>query len=292
MNVIDAGSAATLRNCAILGSPGSGVGAKDATLSMFGCLVAAAWGTGIEIEGGSDAEIRDCEVRNCYHRGITISPASGKVSISGCRISGSAWHGIRYDDCSPKITGNLIFGNARSGIYVSGETAGEISGNLLVRNEMDGISCWDKSRDRIERNTFADNSRDSIVLCGMASPMIRGNIFLGASISQEKPDPKRLPNYKVGTPVVEHNLFWGGAWPWQSGAGGKDEEQTPGSPPRENFVEDPRFGDGYVLPADSTLPGRQIGPEKVMSFESPYPLQPEEQAIIPRASRDWQDWKR
>ena len=51
-----------------------------------------------------------------------------------CR-SGTAWHGVRYDDASPTLTANHIFANARSGIYASGKTSAIIKDNLFTANE-------------------------------------------------------------------------------------------------------------------------------------------------------------
>ncbi|MEO5914652.1 MAG: protein kinase [Luteolibacter sp.] len=283
----------TLRHCAFLGSPGSGADLIQGKLTMEDCLIAAAWNTGISIGEYCEADIRNCTVRNCYYAGITMSRRAGEVSISGCRISGAAWHGIRYDDCSPKISNNLIFGNARSGIYLSGDTAGEISGNVLARNEMGSLSCWFESRDLIERNIFADDLREAVMLCGMVSPTIRGNIFVGKGIVQGLASGDRLTAKTYGSPVVERNVFWNAGTPWTRWRLGKDPAQEAVELPEGNAVEDPSFGEGYVLPNDSPLPGRKIGPEKVLSFEGPYPIQPEETAIIPDGeTRDSKAWKR
>jgi hypothetical protein len=72
--------------------------------------------------------MRDSDVRNCYHRCVTL--VTEEATVERCRISGSAWHGIRYDNCSPKILNNHIFGNARSGIYASGQTRATVVGNV------------------------------------------------------------------------------------------------------------------------------------------------------------------
>ena len=87
-------------------------------LQIENSLVAALRGTGVAAGPGTKLRMCDSDVRNCYHRCVTL--VTDLATIERSRISGSAWHGIRYDNCSPKILNNHIFGNARSGIYASG----------------------------------------------------------------------------------------------------------------------------------------------------------------------------
>jgi parallel beta-helix repeat protein len=275
----------SLKDCALVGSVGNGIEAKEADLEMTGCLIAAAWNTGIVLGDYCSAEIQNCTVRNCYYAGINVRPRSNPVTIANCDISGAAWHGIRYDDCSPKITGNLIHGNARSGIYLSGDTAGDITGNVFARNEMNGVSCWFESRDKIERNIFAANLRESIQLSGMVSPQIRGNVFFGKGISQGIINEQRPTAKTYGTPVVERNVFWSIQQPWMKGT----EAVTL---PEGNRMEDPRLGEDYGLPADSSLRPLGIGPEKIPAPLPAFAIQPEETAIIPDGeTRDSNAWK-
>jgi predicted Ser/Thr protein kinase len=282
----------TMRDCAALGSPGNGIEVRDAAGGLIeGCLVAGVWNTGLALTGNR-IEVRNCEVRNCYHRCVTIADRDwGKTTIRNCRISGSAWHGIRYDDCSPLITGNVIRGNARSGIYVSGNTAGEIFGNVLARNEMGSISCWFESRDRIVRNVIADDGREALAVLGLSSPLVRGNIFVGQGIRQGQVGDDRLSAKSYGTPLIERNVFWKVAVPYQRGY------QTPAEvlplPEGNRTTEDPMLEADYGLSPNSKLRDEQIGPEVNPVFESPFPLQPEEEAIIPEGeSRDFKLWKK
>jgi hypothetical protein len=278
----------TMRGCAVIGSPGNGIEVRDAAGGLIeNCLVAGVWGTGIELVGNR-ITVLNSDVRNCYHRGITISDQRwGKTTIRGCRISGSAWHGIRYDDCSPLITGCVITGNARSGIYVSGNTVGEIFGNVLARNEMGSISCWYESRDRIVRNIIADDKREGLAVLGLASPLVRGNIFVGKGIVQSQIGDDRLTAKAYGTPKLENNVFWKVDQPHQRGF---PVEAVP--LPEGNRVEDPGLGGNYELPEGSKLRDQQIGPEVNPVVESAFPVQPEEKAIIPDAeSRDFKLWK-
>ena len=275
----------SLKDCALVGSVGNGIEAKNANLEMNGCLIAAAWNTGIVLGDSCSAEIQNCTVRNCYYAGISVLPRSNPVTIANCDISGAAWHGIRYDNCSPTIAGNFIHNNARSGIYLSGDTAGEITGNVFVRNEMNGVSCWFESRDKIERNIFAANLRESIQLSGMVSSQIRGNVFSGKGISQGLINEEHLAAKTYGTPVVQRNVFWNIQQPWMKGT----EAVTL---PEGNRMEDPRLGEDYGLPADSSLRPLGIGPEKIPAPRPAFAIQPEETAIIPDGeTRDSNAWK-
>lgn len=179
------GGRVRFEDCAVVGSPASGIAIRgEATVSMRKCLVAAVEATGIQVRGAEPVvEILDCEVRNCRHRGIAIGPGNESTTIRGCRISGSAWHGIRYDDAAPTIENNRIFGNARSGIYASGRSHGVIRGNLFVENRMSAVSCWFHAVDRIERNTFVRHPRETIAQLGAAAPKIVGNLFVEEEVA-------------------------------------------------------------------------------------------------------------
>ena len=88
--------------CAVIGSVGEGIRvAGGSDVEVRNCLVAAVWSTGIVVTGDKDgiakARIQDSDVRNCHYAGIVIRPGCDSVVVKGCRISGSAWHGIRYD---------------------------------------------------------------------------------------------------------------------------------------------------------------------------------------------------
>jgi hypothetical protein len=112
--------------------------AAGADVEIRDSLVAAVWGTGVAVSGATGGSgpvsrlyLVESEARNCYHRCVTIGPNCNSTVIERCRISGSAWHGIRYDHAAPTITGNALFGNARFGIYASGRTTATVRGNLF-----------------------------------------------------------------------------------------------------------------------------------------------------------------
>jgi hypothetical protein len=133
-------STVMLKDCAIVGSPGNGLLADaGADVSIEHCLIAAAWNTGIRCGSNSKVVVTDSDVRNCHYSGI-VAARGGDLEVTRSRISGAAWHGIRYDKSSPEIIGNLIFSNARSGINASGPTKAQVRENVFFGNEMNGMS--------------------------------------------------------------------------------------------------------------------------------------------------------
>jgi serine/threonine protein kinase len=275
-----------LRDCALTGSPGSLLSARNARVTMEGCLVAGAWQTGITLLDVESADIRRCVVRNCRYAGIVIGIQSRDVTIAGNQITGSAWHGIQYDqDCAPVITGNVIQHHAQNGIIAFGNTKGEITGNVIADNETAGITFRENSHDQITRNLFIGNRRESIFLADHSSPQIRRNIFSGKGIHQQPLD--RV----YGSPVIAENVFWDMTRPWE-----RWTEKGPAEfpLPEGNRVEDPKLGGNtYALPAGSPLRAAGIGPEAIPETDSPFPIQPEETAIIPDGdTRDFNAWKR
>ncbi|MBI5387683.1 MAG: right-handed parallel beta-helix repeat-containing protein [Verrucomicrobia bacterium] len=282
---------AAFAECAVVGGPGIGVLiGKAADVEMSRCLVAAMWGTGIEVGERSGpatgARIADSDVRNCHYAGIKLAAVGQSATVEHCRISGAAWHGIRYGDSSPTIVSNLIFQHARCGIYAGGKSAAVVRQNLFYRNEMNGISCWSGNRDVIEGNTFAENAREGVALVDAAWPVLRQNIFTGHQQAIVQARTASRTNDPAGTPRLEQNWFWRNAtnWPPAMGSSAKSLET------------DPRFQDAanhnFALAADSPARRDKIGAADPIPFASPWPLQPEELAMIPEgATRDSREWK-
>jgi parallel beta-helix repeat protein len=292
-----------LTDCAVLGSPGNGIEvAGGSQFKISHCLVAAVWNTGIAVGDAASASITNCDVRNCYHRCITIGIGHNPCTVRNCRISGSAWHGIRYDSASPTIEHNIISGNARSGIYASGSTQAIVRNNLFFANEMDGISCWFNNRDTIESNTFAANRREAIAILGASEPTIERNVLFDSPVgvqvsfisgngsSNEPPEARH----------VDHNWFWKTERDVVAATRDADTSEAgeqviaAADEGEGNLESDPGFaGDGFSLADDSPARAAGVGATEFPALASPFPLQPEEEAIVPRTeTRDWNAWRR
>ncbi|MBP7052678.1 MAG: right-handed parallel beta-helix repeat-containing protein [Phycisphaerae bacterium] len=292
---------AWLTDCAVIGGPGDGIHVLDeSNVAMQRCLVAAVWGTGVRVgspKDVSEASIADSDIRNCHYAGIRIAKGN-QATVERCRVSGAAWHGIRYDDASPVIAGNLIFASARSGIYASGRTQATIKGNLFWANEMCGMSCWFQDNDRIEGNTFVQNKRSGLEIIGASKPDVRNNIFYaspaGVSLGDVADDSPFAKS--DGAAPLEGNIFWTNEQAIRRG-GGAVTEQAAVLDEKAGVSFDPRFvapdARDFSLRADSPARKKGIGAADLIPFASPWPIQPEESAIIPRGdtrdSRQWRD---
>ncbi|HUS71786.1 MAG TPA: NosD domain-containing protein, partial [Sedimentisphaerales bacterium] len=299
---------ALVSGCAVVGTPGDGIHiVKGSDVEIRDSLVAGVWSTGIAVAPGkggiAKARILNCDVRNCYHRGITIGRGCDSTVVRGCRISGSSWHGIRYDNASPRIVDNLIFANVRCGIYASGKTSATIKQNLFYGNEMAGIGCWFQNRDTIEGNTFVGNKRSGLEVLGASRPIVRKNIFYanptGVFCGNIGGDSTSAGS--EGTVDLEENLFWGFEHKvaWRHPGDAEDEvvtEDVPLDKKSRNVAFDPEFKDitreDFSLRVDSPARRGRIGAADLIASESPWPLQEEELAIIPESdTRDYQQWK-
>jgi len=297
---------ALMSGCAIVGTPGDGIHVVEGSdVEIHDSLVAGVWSTGIAIASGRGdipkASIINCDVRNCHHRGITIGPGCDSTVVRGCRISGSSWHGIRYDNASPTIIGNLIFANVHYGIYASGETAADVRQNLFYGNEMSGISCWFKNQDTIEENTFVGNKRSGLEVLGASRPIVRKNIFYSnptgvfcGNIGNDSPSAT-----SDGTVNLEENLFWGFehkvAWSRPGDAeDGVVTEEVELDEKAQNVVFDPECKDitteDYSLKLDSPARRLGIGAADLIDSKSPWPIQDEEIPVIPEEDTEDTSW--
>ena len=291
---------ARLSDCAVVAGPGSGIlVGSQSSATIERCLVAAVWGTGIAVgvrQDVSEARIVDSDIRNCHYAGIGVG-RNNKATIERCRVSGAAWHGIRYDDASPQIAGNLISGNARSGIYASGQTAAVVKGNLFYANEMGGMSCWFQNQDLIEGNTFANNKQSGLSILGASKPSVRRNIFYADSAGVTRADVSdKSPFAKSdGSMALESNIFWANEHDLQRGSAPGTFEPI-ALDEKTGIAADPQFvapgAKDFSLKADSPARQKGIGAADPLSFRSPWPLQPEERAIIPKGdTRDYRQWR-
>jgi len=306
---------ASVSKCMVIGTPGDGIHILNGSdVEIRDSLVAAVWSTGIVVgekqssglltEGESSGlRLLDSELRNCHYAGIRIRGGNDSTEIERCRISGAAWHGIRYDDCSPRIIGNRIFGNARCGIYASGKTAAAVRGNLFYSNEMVGMSCWFQNRDIIEGNTFANNKDAGLSILGASKPIVKNNIFFSEPNGVLCGDIGSDSAFAVSDGIVtlEKNLFWNNEHKVvrrraKSAESESTLEQIALDERAGNVQKDPMFintsGNDFSLMADSPARRLGIGVAEPIGHESPWPLQPEEAAIIPDSqTRDYRQWK-
>jgi hypothetical protein len=296
-----------IADCAVVGSPGMGVLVTgDADVRIEKCLVAAVWDRGIAVtprrEAPADAKparltVTDCDVRNCYYAGVTIG-ARQEATVERCRVSGAAWHGVRYDDASPTIRNNRIVANARCGIYASGKTAATVTGNLFAANEMGGMACFFENRDTVVGNTFVRNAREGLTAVGDARPAVERNAFAGnpTAILCSKTTGNSPAATNVGEPVLRHNLFWENPL-----ALARYNESKPAEMPLADETAsvraDPAFADpaagDFSLKPDSPARKQNLGAADPLPAASPWPLTAEERAIIPDGTpRDFQQGKR
>ena len=297
-----------LDGCALLGAPHDGLYILDGSnAEVRNSLIAAFWGTGIVIGdpgNPSRAHIHDCDIRNCYYAGMRAG--SNDTLVERCRISGTAWHGIRYDNASPTITGNVFSRIARCGIYASGRTAATVRNNIFHGMEMGGISCWFENTDTIEQNSFVGNLREGIAVLGASTPVVRKNIFADnpTAVMCGKINDARATAQAVGSPVLQDNVFWQNkvsvSVPNPDWKEGDPPEQAtvskPLAPETRSLEIDPRLrapsAKDFALAADSPARAQGIGAADPLPFASPWPLQPEEKAIIPEGdSYDSRQWK-
>jgi hypothetical protein len=287
-----------LENCAILESPGIGLAAQgDSNVEVIDCLIANCWGKGVTVgvsEHGSFS-IADSDIRNNGYSGLSIRSPSKSIIIKGCRIHGTGWHGIRYDGCAPTVQNNLFYRTAVSGIYASGATAARVENNLFYHS---GISCWFQNADVLQSNTFiGDHGSDDpggitqgIQVLGASQPTIRQNILTTCEnavyvgdIGSDSP----LAKSDRSVTLIE-NVFWKNERDLAArDATGEGYEAL--SLPEGNRQQQPAFVEparcDYQLDEDSPLRAAGAGAQSFPSFESPWPLQPEEQRTIAAVDR-------
>jgi hypothetical protein len=282
----------SISECAVVGPFMNGITLRGGSeLTIEKSLVAAFWGVGLVALAQTRLQMRNCDVRNCYYTCARL--ATDLVTIEHCRISGAAWHGIRYDNCSPRILSNHIFGNARSGIYASGRTAATVRGNVFWRNEMDAMSCWFDNGDTIEGNTIIGNLREGVAAIGGAKPNLERNIFvdnpIAVTCSKVASSGRQPAESPFGDPRIVENFLFNNPSLLREG-------QTAKPLPPGNRTADPRVGDAannFRLAADSPARKANAGAADPMALASPFAIQREETSIIPDSeTRDWSKWKK
>ena len=295
---------ASVSKCMVIGTPGDGIHILNGSdVEIRDSLVAAVWGTGIivgERQGASSiACLLGSELRNCHYAGICIRKGNDSTRLERCRISGAAWHGIRYDDCSPTIIGNRVFGNARCGIYASGQTSATVKQNLFYSNEMVGMSCWFQNQDVIEGNIFTGNKNAGLSVLGASKPVVQNNIFFSESNAVLCGDIGSDSTFAKsdGTVKLQKNIFWNNEHKAARRLTKTNTNEEIALEKQAGNIEiDPMFANAtrneFSLMADSPARRLGIGVAEPIEVDSPWPLQPEEAAIIPDGqTRDYRQWK-
>ncbi len=282
-------SSANIEDCEFVGPYANGIQITNGgQVKIARCLVAGIWGKGISVSQSQATEralmevvIEESTVRNCYHRCIIIGKGCDKVAVRRCHISGSAWHGIRYDDASPVIEENHIFANARSGIYASGNTKAHVRGNIISRNEMDAVSCWYHNHDLFENNIFAGNLRDGVAILGQSKPMFKRNVFAHQPISLVLSKVGGDKSGTLGQFESEDNVFW---------QNGTEKELPKGGRAVDPLFMNASTGD-FRLSPESPLRKLKIGASGSTPLASVWPLTAGEKEMIPSsATRNFSDW--
>lgn len=249
------------------------------------CLIAGMWSEGIVVHRDASLTMRESEARNCAYSGIVLGRGSLSSLIENCRISGAAWHGARYDDVSPVFRGNVFFGNARTDIYASGKTKATLQGNAFLST---GVWALLGNEDTIISNTFAGKDA-KLGVSGGARPRVTRNIFAGegSGIECTKVNGNQPESAVVGAPLLEGNLFWKAKFK------SDNKEQ---SLPEGSIEADPEFEapaqQNYALAPNSRMRSKGIGAANPLLPTGPWPLLPEEKAIIPDGdTREISYWK-
>ena len=279
--VLDA--SATLRHLAVTGSPGNGIEVSyGKNVTVTDSLVCAAWGTGVELTSNvsSNYLVSRSELRSNHHRCLTIGGGQGLVRVAENRISGSGWHGIRYDGASPIIERNLIFGSRRTGIYASGSTRAQVRGNVFDANPFTG---WFDCQDRIVRNAFVGNGKQllgrgqvGVSIIGQSNPTIEDNLFAYMETAIEVSKTKGEMGEPKGRVEARDNRFFKNGSQLEKHELGLDLKlDEPGANNREVELPAPNDHASLVAQALASTLVHTMPP-----IESVWPEQPGESACL------------
>jgi beta-lactamase regulating signal transducer with metallopeptidase domain/nitrous oxidase accessory protein NosD len=250
-------------------------------------LVAAMWHFGVAAQKGGKVHIHESELRNCHYAGMVVGSGC-EADVERSRISGAAWHGIRADDASVRLSGSTIFGNNRSGLYIDGKTHVEVHNNLFWKNG--GALSAFAGECVIERNTFAENRTGDVSIGGAVKATVWGNLFAdspaaisatfktdaNSTVPSMQPTPKPNAFWRVETPIKIST------WDGKTNQRTSEEKQ---SAPADSLAVDPKFRDAakadFTLAADSPVRAANFGAADPLAPDGPWVLLAEEKAIIP-----------
>ena len=295
-----------IADCKIIGCMGNGISAEQGCdLTITRSLIAGVWGTGVSVfTRGNPGKLRivDSDLRNCHHTNLWTGPNSDPCVVEECRISGSAYFGIRYGERAPLIQRNAIFDNARSGIYAEGD-AGSIQSNLIWGNANGGIGCFFENKARIEKNVFLENGDANIRANGACQPEVLRNVFVGgrSAVSFGPIVMQKLNQQPVGKYEFRQNLWWDILEPLElrktpAGLTEADRKRVSLEEAWQNENSDPgiKVNADRQVQFDLTEAARQLGIDGDLPslLKSRWPLTEEEKLMIPDdGTRNWNRWK-
>lgn len=289
-----------LNDCAIVGCMSSGVVvAGTSRLEIENCLVAACWGTGISASHPNDAKVHiaNSDIRNNYHYNIGLGVDN--CVIEGCRISGTAWSGVSAGAKQVLVERNAIFNNS-NGIYSVGKN-GIVRNNLLYRNNA-GASCWSSDEPLYEANLFLENKLGALFVGGPAKLQIQQNLIVDSPIGVKYGPMKIARGQKPAATefLIKDNVFWKVGIPAILSPSPEDESQDKpiailGS--NGNRLVDPHasIGDQQRLKIGNDDITQELNLTALtnLTLRSPWPVTPEELAMIPDdGTVDSSKWKK
>ena len=243
----------TVEDCTFENNDGTAVNAKNTTATIRRCVVHANGRDGIRLEGPVRSTIEASRIAANGRHGI-VCESDLKAAIHNNRIEGNQGHGIycnkfvqavikgnhirnnggkpkegndgvrceRQSDC--EIVGNLIEGNAKSGIALDG-CKGSIKDNYIRQNKSYGVNCESSAAPLIEGNVLRGNVSDGsgvgVAAADGSQPIVTRNtigyhdpcwISNTGTSDLDAPEnyfelPARRPPELTGDELIEKYLF-------------------------------------------------------------------------------------
>ena len=124
------------------------------------CEIWASAGCNVRVDGGADASITDCILRDGLRAGVKFFGDKTRGRVEGCSIYGHARDGVVLGmRADAVVRANKIHGGQRAGVCVRDNgTRGIIEGNHIWANAFGGVKVWDKCTPVIRRNVIRDHA--------------------------------------------------------------------------------------------------------------------------------------
>lgn len=287
-----------LEDVAVLGSPDTAVHAHDgAALEMRDCLVAGNLGRGVAI-GGDNAPVRrahlvGCELRHNYLSHVATHYHASDVRIDACFLHGTAFFGVRANATNAAIVNNHFRAIPRTALYCSSPASLLVSNNLFVTRG--AASFWHPGGDRFLNNTVVVTDGTGLFAINDANPRVVGNVFHGCATALQGSFSSAA---KAGAPTGRFDL--GGNW-FSVNRTNYVRYAANGGLELPALAASVRHGDpGFIDAARGDYRLRSDGPARMAGMgatlnaapRSRFPLQPEEQVVIPENGLwDFNHWR-